>query len=43
MNKFNLISDLKPTGDQPQAIEKISQKISNNVSNMDNVTHVLLF
>ncbi len=32
MNKFNLISDLKPTGDQPQAIEKISQKISNNVS-----------
>ena len=32
MNKFNLISDLKPTGDQPQAIEKISEKISNNVS-----------
>ena len=23
MNKFHLISDLKPTGDQPQAIEKI--------------------
>ena len=32
MNKFHLISDLKPTGDQPQAIEKISQNIFENIS-----------
>ena len=32
MNKFHLISDLKPTGDQPQAIEKISRNIFENIS-----------
>ncbi len=32
--KFNLVSDLKPTGDQPQAIEKLSEAIVNGAKNM---------
>ncbi len=30
MDKFELISEYKPTGDQPQAIEKLTQGILNN-------------
>jgi len=28
--KFNLVSNFKPTGDQPQAIEKLTKGLSNN-------------
>ncbi len=31
MNKFKLVSDYKPTGDQPQAIEKLSTGITSNL------------
>lgn len=31
MNKFQLVSDYKPSGDQPQAIEKLTQGILNGL------------
>jgi excinuclease ABC subunit B len=33
INKFELISPFKPTGDQPQAIEKLVDGLNNNVEN----------
>ena len=33
MQKFKIVSDFKPTGDQPQAIEKLSEGISKGVKN----------
>jgi len=30
---FKLVSDFEPTGDQPQAIEKLIKNIQNNVEN----------
>ena len=31
--KFRLVSDFKPTGDQPQAIKKLTQNLENNIKN----------
>ena len=31
MEKFKLVSNYKPTGDQPQAIEKLSEGIKNGL------------
>ena len=31
MSQFKVVSEYKPTGDQPQAIEKLSQGIMNNM------------
>ena len=41
MNKFNLISDLKPTGDQPQAIEKISEIFNKENSKSFNQNQII--
>ena len=31
MDHFELVSDYKPTGDQPQAIEKLTEGIKNGL------------